>query len=547
MTKIEDRPANTTAKVLSRRSAGVLFSLTSLPCPYGIGDLGPSAYNFIDFLQRAGQTYWQLLPTGPTSPVFGNSPYMSNSALAGNPLLISPELLIEDDILSPVDLPVADFSEYSVEYEKVRIWKKKVLDRAWQRFQTKGYDEALTLFRHEHPWVNDYALFLAIKKKHNQLPWYQWPKELRLYKKNTLRQVENDASIKKDMERVVFEQYLFSRQWKHLQAYSAQNNIHLIGDLPIYVGLDSVDVWANQEIFDLDRKSGLPRTVAGVPPDYFSSTGQRWGNPLYKWNCRSKAVKEQLYDWWQQRLDTIFGQVDAIRIDHFRGFESYWSIPAAEETAIKGQWQKGPGKEFFLEMERRLGSLPIIAEDLGLITPKVEQLRDDLGYPGMVILLFAFDGNINNKYLPHNISQNCVVYSGTHDNDTAVGWYLNPDTTAAARRQAKRLANQSNDDAASFHRDIIFLAHGSRANLAVIPLQDVLGFGNDCRMNTPGTTEGNWQWRCASRFISNELAGYLRDSTTFFGRLDQSCTHPTSVQQPQKKNRNNSREQPSTP
>ncbi len=504
---------------LRQRAGGILFSVSSLPGPYGIGDLGPGALRFIDFLARAGQKYWQILPVGPTSPIFGNSPYMSFSAFGGNPLFISPELLIEQNLLRRSDLPAADFSEYMVEYESLIAWKKKILNLAWQHFQANGLRKTLDAFRNQHPWVNDHALFLALKGYYKQSPWYKWPGEIRFREQSALQKATNVLS--REIDQVVFEQYLFFRQWEQLHSYAHKKNIQLIGDLPIYVGLDSVDVWANQEIFDLDAKSGRPENIAGVPPDYFSATGQRWGNPLYRWNSRLKTVKKRLYDWWQQRLELIFNQVDVIRIDHFRGFESYWSIPAKEKTAINGTWQKGPGKSFFLEMERRLGPLPIIAEDLGIITPAVEKLRDDLGYPGMKILLFAFDGKPDNKYLPQNMQRNCVVYTGTHDNDTAVGWYLAPEVTQDSRRQAKRQANKTNNDASSFHQDMIYLAHSSTAALSIIPMQDLLGFGNDCRMNIPSTTEGNWSWRCAQRFITDELADWFRETTEFFGRLNQ--------------------------
>ena len=505
-------------EILKQRSSGILFPISSLPGPYGIGDLGSTAHNFIDFLDQAGQKFWQILPVGPTSPVFGNSPYMSFSAFGGNPLLISPELLIGQKLLHRSDLPSVVFSEYTIDYNKLSQWKKPLLDLAWQRFQANGYRTTLNNFRRKHPWVDDHALFLALKNKYKQRPWYEWPKEIRFRDKKTVQQATKNLA--KEIDQAVFEQYLFYRQWDQLHSYARKKKIQIIGDLPIYVGLDSVDVWANQDIFDLDRKSGRPKNIAGVPPDYFSVTGQRWGNPLYRWNSRSKDVKKHLWDWWQQRLAAIFAMVDAIRIDHFRGFESYWSVPAKEKTALNGTWKKGPGKSFFIEMERRLGKLPIIAEDLGIITPAVEKLRDELGYPGMKILLFAFDGKADNSYLPQNITRNCVIYTGTHDNDTAVGWYMSPDVTPESRAQAKRQANQFNDDISSFHRDMIYLALSSTAQLSIIPMQDLLGFGNDCRMNTPGTNEGNWQWRCAERFITGELADWLRDSTSFFGRLN---------------------------
>lgn len=491
--------------------------VSSLPGEYGIGDLGSSSRNFIDFLAAGGQSYWQVLPLGPTNPVFGNSPYMSSSAFAGNPLLISPEVLLHDGWIQPSDFPPYSFSEYVVEFDRVMAWKKQVLSSAWRACQSNGSRDNLDEFISSNPWVRDYGLFMALKHTYNQLPWFQWPSELRGRDQDAIAEAEN--RLRQEIRYFQFEQCLFFNQWQKIHRYAQSKNVKIIGDLPIYVGLDSADVWANQDIFDLESKTGLPVNVAGVPPDYFSNNGQRWGNPLYRWDSGKKRVKKQLYDWWARRLEMIFSTVDVIRIDHFRGFESYWAVPAEEETAVNGTWKQGPGKKFFLEMEKRLGKLPIIAEDLGIITPAVENLRDDLGYPGMKILLFAFDGAQDNAYLPYNYIKNCVVYTGTHDNDTAVGWFLDPEVAPAAKLQAKQYANCNDNEVKNFHQQMIYLAHSSIANLAILPLQDVLGFGNDCRMNTPGTVQGNWQWRCAQRFITAELAEQILMSTRRFGRL----------------------------
>jgi 4-alpha-glucanotransferase len=283
--------------------------------------------------------------------------------------------------------------------------------------------------------------------------------------------------------------------------------------------MDSVDVWANQGIFELNKRTRRPTRVSGVPPDYFSTTGQLWGNPLYRWNTRKGVVKGQLYKWWENRFANLFSLIDILRIDHFRGFESYWSVPAGDNTAENGVWKKGPGENFFREMKKRLGYLPVIAEDLGIITPEVEALRDTLEYPGMKILLFAFDGNLDNAYLPYNLTENCIVYTGTHDNDTAVGWFLDPEVDRSAKHRLKRAANSDNDDISSVNRDVIYLAMSSVAKLSMLPMQDLLGFGNDCRMNRPATTEGNWTWRCAPQYLTDHLAEWLMDQTTFFGRL----------------------------
>ncbi|BCO09517.1 4-alpha-glucanotransferase [Desulfolithobacter dissulfuricans] len=509
---------------LKKRSSGILLHISSLPSPCGIGDLGPGAWTFLDFLSAAGQSFWQILPLGPTSPVFGNSPYMSSSAFAGNPLFISPELLAKEGLLTNTQLSrCPSCSEYFVAFDSAIPWKNQVLQEAWTTFLQQGRRDELDEISERYPWLKDHALFMALKEQHNQLPWWQWPTPLRKRDPVALQSIQTQLHHSIDYFR--FEQYVFFRQWQELRRRAAKKNIRLIGDLPIYVALDSVDVWAHQEIFDLDPKTSLPTHVAGVPPDYFSRTGQLWGNPLYRWNSRKKEVRAALYDWWTRRLETIFSQVDIIRIDHFRGFDSYWSVPAREKTAIHGNWKKGPGLSFFREMEKRLGPLPVIAEDLGLITPAVEKLRDTLGFPGMKILLFAFDGNPQNSYLPYNHPRNSVVYTGTHDNDTAVGWFLSPAVPPEAKRQAKQFANRTDTDASTFHQDMIHLALGSPASLALIPMQDVLGFGNDCRMNTPGTSRDNWRWRCAPRFMTTELALWMREKTALFGRLPENQEH----------------------
>ncbi len=506
------------------RASGILMHVSSLPGEYGIGDLGSGSRAFVDFLAKSGQKYWQILPLGPTNEVFGNSPYMSSSAYAGNPLFISPELLIEEGWLREENLPLCDFSEfseYTVDFAKMTAWKTTVINSAWRAFQQRTDLPELNAFfkkfTSEHPWVKEYSLFMALKQHFGQQSWSQWPEELRFFQKKAIK--EAGETLHQEIRYFQFEQYLFFAQWKKLHAYAAAKGVGIIGDLPIYVALDSADVWAHQDIFVLSPETGDPTYVAGVPPDYFSSTGQLWGNPLYHWNSRYASVKKNLRNWWVQRLRTILSTVDIIRIDHFRGFEAYWSVPASEKTALNGAWKKGPGIQFFQEMKKRLSGFPIIAEDLGVITPEVEKLRDDLGLPGMKILLFAFDGDPDNAYLPHNIPRNSVVYTGTHDNDTTVGWYLSNEISSEAKNQAKRYANSKNDDASQFHKQMIHLAQSSVAGLCILPMQDALGFGNDCRMNTPGTSQNNWQWRCASRFITDDLAEQLRETARFFGRL----------------------------
>lgn len=506
------------------RASGLLLHISSLPGPFGIGDLGAGGFDFIDFLAKSGQQYWQILPLGPTNKVFGNSPYMSSSAFAGNPLFISPEKLIQEGLLKQKELPICHFSEYTVDFQQVTAWKKTVLQQAWQTFQqqtsTTEQHRFFAKLTDTHHWLEKYSLFMALKQKFQQQGWMQWPKKIRQCQPKAVQKAKKE--LQSTIRYFQFEQYLFFKQWKELHSYAREKGIQLIGDLPIYVGLDSADVWAQQEIFTL-TETGKPTHVAGVPPDYFSDTGQLWGNPLYRWDS-SGAVQEKLLTWWQQRLQAILSTVDLIRIDHFRGFESYWSVPGDEKTAQNGSWKSGPGISFFEEMENRLEELPIIAEDLGIITPAVEKLRDDLGFPGMKILLFAFDGDPNNAYLPHNMVRNAVVYTGTHDNDTAVGWYLSKKVSEEAKDLARRYANCQHHDAAYFHKQMIYLAQSSVAALCILPMQDVLGFGNDCRMNKPGTASDNWQWRCPSHVITDALAAGIRDITALFGRLPNNPT-----------------------
>ncbi|MDW7771779.1 MAG: 4-alpha-glucanotransferase [Desulfobulbaceae bacterium] len=519
-------------QVISDRSSGILLHVSSLPGPFGIGDLR-HALEFIDFLAAAGQSYWQVLPLSPTSDVFGNSPYMSYSAFAGNPLFISPETLREQGLVDEHDLQLNSSSKYYVEFEKVNAFKFDILGKAWNRFKSLPEKTPFLEFcHHESSWLNDHALFMALKRKFNQAPWYEWPDDLRSSNKKSLLLAMHQ--LEESVNYFRFEQYLFFRQWQNLHDYARKQGIQIIGDLPYYVGTDSVDVWANQNIFELDQRTRLPVSIAGVPPDYFSATGQLWGNPLYRWNTRKGEVKKQLYDWWQRRFSTIYSLVDIIRIDHFRGFESYWSVPANDETAEYGKWKRGPGAVFFNEMENRLGFLPIIAEDLGMITPAVVRLRKDLGFPGMKILLFAFDGHNDNIYLPFNYERNCIAYTGTHDNDTAVGWYMDPDVSRESKLQLKRTANKTDDEAGTVHRDLIYLAMSSTAKLCIFPMQDILGFGNDCRMNKPATGKGNWIWRCAPEYINDEIAHWLRDEAIFYNRTKRE-NDPADDLQPQKK------------
>lgn len=501
----------------NQRSSGVLLHLTSLPGPFGIGTLGKSAFEFIDFLRAAGQTHWQILPYGPVIGIFGNSPYMSLSAFAGNPLLIDPAQLVGAGFLRREQVEVSpEFSEYLADFAAVRDFNEKILELAFLEFRLAGDADALAAFDQTMDWLDDYALFMALREEFDSSPWFSWSADIACRKQEAL--VRWRATL---AERILFHkfvQFCFFSQWQILWNYAHSHGVKIIGDIPIYVALDSADVWAHQECFLLDPETGQPTHVAGVPPDYFSDTGQRWGNPLFKWYRDGGGLNASLLAWWGQRFRHLCRTVDVLRIDHFRGFEAYWQIPASEETAINGQWVKGPGLEFFTEMQKHLGELPIIAEDLGVITPEVELLRDTLGFPGMKVLQFAFDSDERNAYLPHNYTTvNCVAYTGTHDNDTTLGWYFSDTVLQASKTKALRYAHSQ--PGSPIHWDFIRLAYGSVAGLVIVPLQDVLGFGSDCRMNIPGTSEGNWRWRCAARFLNAEAARALRDEVLFYNRL----------------------------
>ncbi|MDO8948010.1 MAG: 4-alpha-glucanotransferase [Desulfocapsaceae bacterium] len=499
-----------------KRGSGILAHITSLPSPYGIGDLGYSSHTFLEFLARAGQGHWQFLPTGPGNPVFDNSPYMSSSAFAGSPLLISPDLLLENGLIKESSLKTAPvFSEFSTDFPQVSLYKGKILQEAFFNFSPDS--QQFITFKEDTPWLDDYSLFMVLKEEFQALGWFDWPAEIATRRPEALAALRLKHHDR--MEYYAFEQFEFFRQWQILRAKARKENIKLIGDIPIYVGWDSVDVWANQEIFILDPESLRPIHVAGVPPDYFSATGQRWGNPLYKWQSSDENIQKKLTNWWIERFRTVFQMVDTARIDHFRGFEAYWSIPEEEETAIEGEWLKGPGKLFFDKIFSALGPLDIIAEDLGIITQEVTILRRTLGFPGMKVLQFAFDDNPDNPFLPHNFtSSNCVVYTGTHDNDTTVGWFLSDHLTPSQRWRIKKNVNQEDDNPSTIHKDLIYLAMASIGRLTIFPLQDILGFGNDCKMNSPGTSKGNWTWRCAPRFLTESLSSWLRAETDLFGR-----------------------------
>lgn len=519
--KIQCYNAFIMTKSICKRSCGILAHITSLPSPHGIGDIGYSSWKFLDYLEQCGQNLWQFLPTVPTNPIFDNSPYMGNSAFAGSPLLISMDLLVEDGLLAKIDLPPSHFSEYQTSFEAVTSFKKQLLQTAFNSFAKD--DENYLSFRENTVWLEEYCLFMSLKDMFDQKGWFDWPADIAAHKSKAIAKASK--ALEDQTSYYAFEQYQFHKQWKLLQKKAKSCGIRLVGDIPIYVGLDSVDVWANQEIFELNKKNHAPVNVAGVPPDYFSKTGQRWGNPLYRWGSKNKKTQNKLLQWWTNRFEAIFSMVDIVRVDHFRGFEAYWSIPATHKTAVKGKWIKGPGKSFFDTVQKQLGSLDIIAEDLGEITHEVIQLRDDLGFPGMKILQFAFDHNRNNAFLSFNYTTtNSVIYTGTHDNDTTVGWFLSNQLNDKQRLEIKRYCNKDDHDIGSIHKDLIYLAHASISDYAIIPLQDILGFGNDCKMNSPGSKKGNWRWRCAERFLTQETSHWLRLQCELFGR-----THPPQL------------------
>ncbi|RLB68255.1 MAG: 4-alpha-glucanotransferase [Deltaproteobacteria bacterium] len=504
-----------------QRGAGILLHLTSLPSPWGIGDLGPEAEKFLDFLRESGQSYWQFLPLGPTCAIHGHSPYMSTSAFAGNPLLISPDLLLRDGWVSPEDISdKPDFYQYLVRFDEVATYKENLFEKAFIRFQESPVKpEAFTRFCTDNLWLDNYTLYVTLSEKFTGKPWYEWPDKIARRDVEALkieaRELKDRISYHK------FIQFLLAEQWCEFREKAQARNIKLIGDVPIYVALDSADVWTHQDCFQIDPKTLKPDFVAGVPPDYFSETGQIWGNPLYRWDSPEQPNRAVI-TWWQRRMQRLSELVDVVRIDHFRGFEAYWQIPAGAATAAAGEWVKGPGAALFNNLQETLESLPIIAEDLGTITLEVEKLKDDFGFAGMKVLQFAFDGNPDNPYLPWNFtSENAVVYSGTHDNETTLGWYLDENVSENAKEQARQTTNS---DGTVIHLDFIKTAYATIAALAIIPMQDVLGFGSDCRMNHPGSIERNWAWRCAPRFITEEIIFMLNDMTAFYNRRPRSAT-----------------------
>ena len=493
------------------RSSGILFHPTSLPGKYGIGTLGKEAYAFIDFLKKSKQKLWQIFPLGPTG--YGDSPYQSFSSFAGNPYLIDFDLLIEAHLLSEEDLKdifFGDNEEY-IDYGAIYNQKYPLLRKAYENFKSSDNNEmkgSLENFKRENSsWLNDYSLYISLKNHFNGLPWNEWAQDIKNREDGAMHHYRSELAD--DIEYHNFIQFLFFKQWGDVKRYANENGIKIIGDIPIFVAADSSDAWANPEIFLFDKER-KPVKVAGVPPDYFSATGQLWGNPLYNW----EKLKETNYSWWVERVRANLSTCDIIRIDHFRGFEAYWAVPYGDDTAINGQWEPGPGIDLFNAIKSQLGELPIIAEDLGLMTQGVIDLREATGFPGMKILGFAFDSGEENDYLPHTYTKNCVVYTGTHDNDTLVGWFQK--AKEEDREFARNYLNSRADE--EIHWDAIRGAWSSVACMAISPVQDFLGLGSEARINTPGVASGNWQWRLKQGVLTNELAEKIAKLTKIYSR-----------------------------
>lgn len=496
------------------RGSGILLHLTSLPSDFGIGDLGPWAYRFVDFLAKAKQSYWQILPLNPIDPIYGNSPYQSPSAFAGNPLLISPDLLVEDGLLLKKDIDSGlNFPAAKVAYELVITYKKEMLKLAFANFQKKkAADDYENFCQENSSWLFDFALFMALKSKFEGKPWYDWPEELRDRKPEALAAVQKEMDIAEQSKFEKFHQYIFFKQWRQIKGYCQENKVHIIGDLPIYVNYDSADVWSYPELFKLDENK-KPYVVAGVPPDYFSETGQLWGNPIYNWD----VMRKEGYAWWINRLNHILKLVDLVRIDHFRGFVAYWEVPAQEKTAVNGRWVEAPAMDFFSHLKEKYPTLPFIAEDLGIITPDVKEVMKHFQLPGMKVLLFAFGPDMaTNPYLPHNFTPNCVAYTGTHDNNTIKGWLKKEALPEEQERLFKYLGRKVTADELPW--ELIRLLMMSVANTVIFPMQDILGLGAEARMNHPSTQKGNWEWQLLPEQINDLLAARLAEMTEIYGR-----------------------------
>ncbi|WP_224744236.1 4-alpha-glucanotransferase [Pontibacter aquaedesilientis] len=501
--------------IIPKRSSGILLHITSLPSAYGIGDLGSEAYKFADLLAEAGQRYWQILPLNPTEIGSGNSPYSSHSAFAGNPLLISPERLVEDGLLDKKDLRAGGgFDKAKVDYPKVAAYKVKLLRLAYDNFKEgeagKLKSEFIRFQEAHKEWLPDFTCFVAFKHYFDQAPWSEWPVKVQTRQDHAMEALA--AELKDEIEREAFFQFLFYRQWAQLKAYCTSREITFIGDMPFYVSHDSADVWAHRHIFKLDR-ANMPTAVSGVPPDYFSETGQLWGTPVFDW----KKLQEQHFDWWVQRIAHNLELFGLLRLDHFRAFSAYWEVPAGDKTAMNGKWVKTPGAELLTVIRKKFPAMPIIAEDLGEIDQPVRDLMAQFDLPGMRVLLFAFGEDLpESLYAPHHHIQNSIVYTGTHDNSTVRAWYEHD----ASRDDKKRLSDYSAQRLSKENVSSVMarLAYMSVSQLVVLPMQDVLGLGKEAIMNKPSTAKGNWQWRLQPGSFTKTVAHRLREEVQLYGR-----------------------------
>ena len=498
---------------MKKRASGILLHISSLPSRYGIGDFGPEAYRFADFLYKAGQSYWQILPLNPPHSISNITPYDCLSAFAGNTNLISPVLLCDSGFLKKEEIGnMTGFDGAALDYKKAGEFREKIFNKLLDNFKDRKEKEKYKRFcRDNKDWLNDYALFVGLSRHFKTTDWSRWPKQIRDRKPDALNEAGETVKIISEKEKVL--QYLFFKQWFLLKEYCNSRGISIIGDMPIYVAYKSTDVWANQKIFKLD-KSGKPAFVSGVPPDSFSRTGQLWGNPVYKW----QTIKGQGYQWWIKRMRQNLRLYDVVRIDHFRGLVKFWQVPAGSKTAVKGKWIKGQGEDFLKAIYKHLPSAQIIAEDLGYITPDVREIVQKFKVPGMKVLLFAFDDSSdNNPYLPQNHIENCVVYTGTHDNNTAKGWF---EKEATAKQKKNLFAYLGREiTAQELPWELIRFAMASVAGTVIIPVQDVLGLGSEARMNRPAKKQGNWRWRLQKGQISDRLAERLVKITKEYGRI----------------------------
>jgi len=498
---------------MHRRGSGILIHIPSLPSPFGIGDFGPWAYRFADFLAAAKQSFWQILPLSPTEPAFANSPYHSTSAFAINPLFISPELLVQDGLLDAEDIrSLPDFPEGRIDYETVAAYKRKLFYKAYESFKkvTNNYEYEAFCRENSH-WLDGFSLFIALKAHFHGKVWSEWPGEIKDAQGDLLRSFQEKLRDRIDLEK--FLQFTLFKEWSSLKLYCNRKGIRIIGDIPIYVQYDSADVWRNPEIFNLDKEK-RPCAVAGVPPDYFSETGQLWGNPVYRW----EELKATGYNWWIKRIEHNLKIFELVRVDHFRGFVGYWEVQAGESNALNGRWVEAPAHDFFKTLLKRFPYLPVIAEDLGVITPDVSEVMEHFGFPGMKVLLFAFGEDIStNPYIPHNLVKNCVMYTGTHDNNTVRGWFEREASPEDRKRLFQYMGREVPGNEVPW--EFIRLAMMSVADTVIIPMQDILSLGEDARINLPATTKGNWEWRLLPPQLTPRISGSLLEMTEIYGRI----------------------------